>query len=202
MRIAIVGSRPPKSTSPDVHTRWLVLLSLVRAYVRALPRDTIVVTGGAPGVDFSAEAAAYARGLVAEVYPADWDKHGRAAGPIRNRVMVRTVDAVTAFWDGVSPGTRDAIDAAREHDKPLIVYTHEGVHPATTSTMRVFPDLWTHPRTHVPVVTAPPDGTMCASCDRGIGHGQRGLWVAHDGGPDAPAWLCMHRECWLSMLHV
>lgn len=45
--------------------------------------------------------------------PADWKKHGRAAGPIRNRVMLgNKIDLVIAFPGG--RGTADMIKAARE----------------------------------------------------------------------------------------
>jgi hypothetical protein len=47
---------------------------------------------------------------------ADWDKHGRAAGPIRNREMARYVaesgGAVLLFPGGA--GTEDMAEAARE----------------------------------------------------------------------------------------
>ena len=44
-----------------------------------------------------------------ERYPADWDAHGKAAGPRRNREMADRLDPATdialGFWDGMSPGT-------------------------------------------------------------------------------------------------
>jgi hypothetical protein len=71
--------------------------------------DTIIIEGGARGAD--AEAASWARAfapLLHERYPADWDTHGKAAGPIRNRRMLgRLLEGhpaeqryVLAFKDG------------------------------------------------------------------------------------------------------
>ena len=50
-----------------------------------------------------------------ETYPADWDRHGKSAGPIRNRQMLAEghPDLVVAFPDTVSRGTWDMIGAAR-----------------------------------------------------------------------------------------
>ena len=48
----------------------------------------LLIHGGARGADFMAgKFAEWARIPVKE-YPADWQKHGRAAGPIRNQQML------------------------------------------------------------------------------------------------------------------
>ena len=36
--------------------------------------------------------------LQCEVYPAEWNKYERVAGPIRNNQMTEAADALTAFW--------------------------------------------------------------------------------------------------------
>jgi hypothetical protein len=105
-RIAIVGSRG--YPNPE-H---------VTDYVNSLPDNTTVISGGARGVDRTAAAAARARGLAVEVYPADWNGQGRGAGMARNQQIVDTSDQVVAFWDGQSPGTRHAIDRAQQAGKP------------------------------------------------------------------------------------
>ena len=110
MRVAIVGSREYPN------------LAEVRAYVRALPPDTTIVSGGARGVDRVAAAEAHRQGLAVEVIKADWSR-GRAAGPERNREIVRRVDRVVAFWDGQSPGTRSTIEYARATGRPLEIRT-------------------------------------------------------------------------------
>jgi hypothetical protein len=47
-------------------------------------------------------------------FPADWDTHGKAAGFIRNRAMAEYADALIAFWDGESRGTKNMIEVAKE----------------------------------------------------------------------------------------
>ena len=110
-RVAIVGSRE----YPD--------LEAVRSYIRYLPSNVIIVTGGALGVDTIAEKTANYLGNQCEVYEADWNKHGRAAGPIRNKLIVDNCDRVVAFWDGKSPGTKNTIELARKAGKPVEVIT-------------------------------------------------------------------------------
>jgi len=62
---------------------------------------TEVVSGGATGIDKEGEDYAYAHGIPVKRFPADWDKHGKAAGPIRNRDMAKYADAVALFAGGI-----------------------------------------------------------------------------------------------------
>lgn len=83
-------------------------LDLVLQFVDALPPETIVVSGAARGVDTVAARRARERGLYVQelpVHSASWTSHGRAAGPIRNRLMVKLGDGVVAFWNWRSPGS-------------------------------------------------------------------------------------------------
>lgn len=110
-RIAIVGSR-------DYPRRDQVI-----AFVRSLPRDTVIISGGARGVDTWAAEEACARGMnVVEIFP-DWDRHGKSAGLIRNGQIVDQCDELVAFWDGTSRGTKNSIDRARHAGKPVRVFT-------------------------------------------------------------------------------
>ena len=63
-------------------------------------RITEVVSGGCRGVDKFGEKYAEARVLPAKVFRADWKKHGKAAGPIRNRQMAEYAEAVVLFTGG------------------------------------------------------------------------------------------------------
>ena len=40
----------------------------------------------------------------------------QAAGYIRNKEMAQNADALVAFWDGESRGTKSMIDLAKEYD--------------------------------------------------------------------------------------
>ena len=66
--------------------------------------NVIIVSGHASGADTLGERFAAEHNLLCELHPADWDKHGRAAGPIRNAEMADVADALIAFWDGMSRG--------------------------------------------------------------------------------------------------
>ncbi|MFD1444284.1 hypothetical protein [Thermoactinomyces vulgaris] len=46
-------------------------------------------------------------------YPAEWKKYGKKAGPLRNAKMAENADALVAFWDGKSRGTKDMIETAK-----------------------------------------------------------------------------------------
>lgn len=74
----------------------------------------IIVSGQAKGADTMGERFAKEHGLPCEYYPANWQIHGRAAGPIRNKEMANNADALIAFWDGHSRGTRSMINLARK----------------------------------------------------------------------------------------
>ena len=61
---------------------------------------TEVVSGGASGADAEGETWAKAHGIPIKRFPADWNTHGRAAGPIRNKQMAEYADAVVLFPGG------------------------------------------------------------------------------------------------------
>lgn len=77
---------------------------------------TTVVHGAARGADSLAGEWAEDCGLLVEEYPADWNKYGKAAGPIRNQQMLESLtpgeDIVVAFPGG--RGTQDMIDRSRK----------------------------------------------------------------------------------------
>lgn len=87
-----------------------------RERVRAVLDDLLparVVCGGARGADALAAEWARSRGVALGEYPADWDRHGNAAGALRNAEMLRRerVDLVVAFLPGPS-GTRNMVRRA------------------------------------------------------------------------------------------
>lgn len=113
MRVAVIGSRDyPR-------------LSDVDAAIDALSADTVVVSGGARGVDRRARDHARARGLEYDEFLADWEGEGKRAGPLRNERMLSTVDAVIALWDGESPGTKHAMDFAASRKIPVTLVEWE-----------------------------------------------------------------------------
>ena len=103
MRVLICGSR-----------NWTDGEAIFAA-LEALPGVHVVIEGEAPGADSLARDAAYALGIPVLPFPADWEKYGRAAGPIRNQQMLEegTPDLVLAFPIGSSPGTWDMVRRAQ-----------------------------------------------------------------------------------------
>lgn len=88
---------------------------------KGLTHDIIIVSGTARGADKLGERYAKERGYNVELFPADWENKGRAAGYIRNADMANNADALIAFWDGTSHGTAHMIDIARKKNLPVRV---------------------------------------------------------------------------------
>lgn len=66
------------------------------------------------GADAIADYVWRSWGLPVEIHFADWERHGKAAGYIRNSEMVsRHADLVCAFWLDGSRGTGHTIQLAR-----------------------------------------------------------------------------------------
>ena len=61
---------------------------------------TEVVSGGASGADYGGELWAAKRGIPIKKFPANWYKHGKAAGFMRNTEMAAYADAVVLFPGG------------------------------------------------------------------------------------------------------
>lgn len=116
MNVAIVGSRD----YPD--------RAQVESYVATLPLDTVVISGGARGVDTWAVDAACIRGLATRVFHADWSRWGRSAGVMRNKTIVESCDRLVAFHYRASRGTAHAIAYARSIGigKPVTIMVPDG----------------------------------------------------------------------------
>lgn len=84
-----------------------------------------LVHGDCPtGADFIASAWAQAQPKVTEEpHPADWEKHGKRAGPLRNAEMVKAgADLVLAFPLPGGKGTQHTIRIAREAGIPVKIF--------------------------------------------------------------------------------
>lgn len=75
--------------------------------------EIVVVCGMARGADRLGERYAKEHGYKIRYFPADWDIDGKAAGFIRNVKMAENADALVAFWDGKSAGTKHMIETAQ-----------------------------------------------------------------------------------------
>lgn len=82
-----------------------------------------IVEGGATGVDSLAKSYAISKYIKYKEFPADWNKHGRAAGPIRNKQMAEYSDILIAFRyvNNPSRGTENMIRQAKENNLKIII---------------------------------------------------------------------------------
>ena len=123
MRIAIVGSRAFSK------------LSLVADEIDVLKErygSTLeLVSGGALGVDKEVERVASMLRIQMIVIHADWDTHGRSAGPIRNGMIADYADRAIVFWDGRSRGTRNVIWQFLQRQRPVDVRIEYEEEPET-----------------------------------------------------------------------
>lgn len=111
MKVLVCGSRDWVDQAP------------IERELRKLPPGTILVHGAARGVDNIAGYVGKLLGFTVRAYPADWDKHGKAAGPIRNSLMLQRehpdpdgvyIDRVLAFHrdPSLGKGTKNMVEQA------------------------------------------------------------------------------------------
>ena len=81
----------------------------------------VIISGCARGADTLGLRYASENAFDIEEYPANWDKYGKKAGYMRNVEMAENADALIAFWDGKSKGTKHMIDIATERNLPTRV---------------------------------------------------------------------------------
>ena len=85
------------------------------------PVPLCLIHGGARGADMCADYWGTADYLVIQVFPANWDKYGKAAGYIRNKEMLdQHPDLVVAFPGG--KGTAMMVDIATKAGVEVVVF--------------------------------------------------------------------------------
>lgn len=101
-----------------------VILMLDRLAARAgSAAQVTVVHGGSGNLDWMVDVLARHMGMPVEIHRANWQKHGKAAGPIRNRAMVELgADLLVAYPLPGGRGTQDCIKQAVKAGIPTIVY--------------------------------------------------------------------------------
>jgi hypothetical protein len=103
MRTIIAGSR-------DLNDRKALMLAISRCGWKI----TEVVCGGAKGMDALGKEWAESQDIPVVVFAADWDKHGKRAGPLRNCKMAGYADALICVrYDQGSPGSAHMVKTAR-----------------------------------------------------------------------------------------
>jgi hypothetical protein len=118
MKVIIAGSRDYTDYEELVDT-------LYRNHCHpehGLPIFKEVFSGEARGADTLGELWAESMGLPVHRFAALWKIHGRQAGYMRNMEMAVRADALVAFWDGRSKGTKHMIDIALQQGLDVHVY--------------------------------------------------------------------------------
>lgn len=111
MKILICGSRDYKN------------IEAIKNVINRLSAEDIVIHGCAKGADSIAGYLAKNKGLKVLEFPAQWDKYGKAAGPIRNKQMLDEgkPDEVYAFYadKSKSRGTKNMVKQSRKAGIPV-----------------------------------------------------------------------------------
>ena len=125
MKTIIAGSR-------EINDSAVVVRAIEASGYRE--QITEVVSGCAGGVDRLGEEWAASVGLPVKIFAADWDRYGPVASPTRNGQMSAYAEALIAVWNGVSRGTADMIQQARERGLAVYVHRVEAGEPASCRT--------------------------------------------------------------------
>lgn len=124
VNIAIVGSRTYPTGTNDIMSVGMFIYDYLEENELFVNN---IVSGGAPGADYIAERLYYMAFIPAEgliIHSADWDKHGKSAGYIRNKLIERDADICFAFIDkplNESRGTANTVSLFEKSNKPVIV---------------------------------------------------------------------------------
>lgn len=120
MRLLICGDREWND--------YNAILSVLRGYILNNNIEAII-EGEARGADSLARLVAQELKIEVKAFPAKWDEHGKAAGPIRNQQMLDEgkPNIVIAFHDNltVSKGTLDMVTRAKKAGVRVIHYYHQ-----------------------------------------------------------------------------
>lgn len=125
MKLIIAGSR-------DLDINYGIIDSLIRAEFKLDPTE--IVSGEAKGVDQAGinwwkNITNREYGVCFDlnhqfqmklsIFKPDWDKHGKAAGPIRNKQMAEYADELLLIWDGKSKGSKNMKEEMLKLNKPV-----------------------------------------------------------------------------------
>ena len=110
MRLLVCGGRD--FSDADLLHRCIKETSTLCNFDPYSCEELTIIHGGASGADALAGVYAKRNGIPCEVYPANWKKYGRAAGPIRNKQMIEEgkPDYVLALYGGT--GTLNMVKQA------------------------------------------------------------------------------------------
>lgn len=111
MKVLVTGGRD--------YSDWQKVYAVLDSIKDPVP--SVIIQGGARGADYLARDWANSRLIPLHTYKADWKKYGKAAGPIRNKIMLEqgNPDLVVAFPGG--NGTKNMIEQARRANVKIMI---------------------------------------------------------------------------------
>lgn len=121
MRVLVCGGRDfaENIKSIEAADQRSFVWNILRNFDLRLGPFDVVIHGDARGVDRCAGAWAESNHITVRKFPADWDRHGKSAGPIRNQQMLDEgkPDFVIAFPGGI--GTSDMVARSKKIGVPV-----------------------------------------------------------------------------------
>ena len=127
MKLIIAGSRTIKGGAALINSALNLIevnsdLELGEYMDLDFPRLEIVHGGCSSGPDAAAEIwyheyVEYCK--TRTKFEPDWKRHGKAAGPIRNRQMANYADTLLLIWDGKSKGSKNMKEEMEKLNKPV-----------------------------------------------------------------------------------
>lgn len=122
MKVIIAGSR-------DFNDYDLLCRSIQNFTNNSLFPITEVVSGTQKGADSLGEKWAEENNIPKKLFPPDWNKYNKAAGPIRNELMAKYADYLILFWDGTikgnkGRGSKNMLENMVKLNKPYILISY------------------------------------------------------------------------------
>jgi hypothetical protein len=121
MKLAIVGGR-------DFNDKEL----FNKTMIEFIDKVSVVISGAAKGADTFGENWAKENKIDTIIHLPNWEKHGKAAGYVRNKLIIEDCDMCIAFWDGKSKGTESSIKLCKQSNKPIKIVKYETIYRGNT----------------------------------------------------------------------
>lgn len=96
--------------------------TIVEDWIEKNGKPSIIVSGGANGVDTLAREYAIKHGYPLEEYHADWSTYGKSAGPVRNTKIATVCTHILALPSRSGKGTQDTIQKAQKLNKEVTIH--------------------------------------------------------------------------------
>jgi SLOG family YspA-like protein len=119
--LVIYGSRDADVKSEDIAGALLWEFGWGSSHCKMNGME--IICGMASGADTAGKRFGEKHGFPVREFPADWEKHGKAAGYIRNREMARVATHGLGFWKNESRGTAHMTSLLVSMGKPVVLLT-------------------------------------------------------------------------------